>query len=211
MVALQKLPGGDKFDTILSIDAVLLQRRLGMRVARATEEDGQRQVKVFFSHSAEVQCQLLKLGNFLGAKIENHVGLAAIAGCWARLEVRLPEMGSLEETRFTEWISVRATAYTLATIFRCGPRAMAELLKCAKDSTEVSQMRFYFVELLVNDQAEAGEGELDMAMMMCQAIGFHTLTFANTKKQAQSLLKFWRCQSADNHMVHFKRFVGIQE
>ena len=88
------------------------------------------------------------------------VGLAAIAGCWTRFEIHLPEVGSLEETRFVEWISARVTAHILAAIIRCSPRGIAELLKCAKDSAEVSQTRFDIVELLVNDQAQAGEGRL---------------------------------------------------
>ena len=209
--ALRNLAGGDNFETELSRDAILLQWRLHLRMARTTEEYGQQQVQIFLDHPAEVQRQLLKVGQFLGAKIENQVGLAAIAGCWARLDVHLPEVGSLEEVRFVGWIATRVAAFTLAAVFRCGPRGIAELLKCAKDSAEVSQMRFDFVQMLVNDQAEAGKGGFDMGMMMSQEIGFHDLTFANTKQHVESLLKFWRCQSDDNHMIHLKRFVGLQE
>ncbi|MCJ1428485.1 hypothetical protein MMC29_006395 [Sticta canariensis] len=107
-MSLHNLTGGDKFDTALSKDAMLLKWRLGLRMTRTTENDGQQQVQMLLNHPAEVQHQLLKIAKFLGAKIEKNVGLAAIAGCRARFEVHLPEM------------------------------------------------RFDFVELLINDQAQVG-------------------------------------------------------
>ncbi|MCJ1469788.1 hypothetical protein MMC07_008430 [Pseudocyphellaria aurata] len=204
--ALRNLPGGDKFDAALSRDAILLQWHLGLRMAQITEDAGQQTAQMFLSQPAEIQLQLLKIGQFLGAKIENHAGLAAIAGCWARLDVHLPEVDSLEETKFVRWISARVTAYTVAAIFRRGPRGVAKLLECAKDS---SQLRFDFVELLVNDQAQPGEGWFDMEMMIGHAIGFHALNFANTMQQVESQLLYWRSQSADNHMIHLKRFLGF--
>ncbi|MCJ1270488.1 hypothetical protein MMC22_010385 [Lobaria immixta] len=206
--ALGILAGGNSFDTALSRDAILLQWRLSLRMARTTKEFG-RQAEIFFNQPAEAQHQLLTIAQFLGTQIENRVGLAAIAGCWARLEVHLPEVGSLEEVWFLGWIATRVAAYTLAAIFRTGPRAIAELLQRARDSTEVSQIRFDFVQMLVNDQLEAGTGEFEMGMMMGQIIGFHDLTFATTKQQVESQLKFWRCQSAENHMIHLQHFVGL--
>lgn len=206
--ALRNLAGGETFDRALSRDAIFLQWRLGLRMDRPTEEDGQQMVP---NHPAEVRHQLLQIGQLLVAKIEDHVGLAAIAGCWARLEVHLPTEGSLEETRFMEWISARVTAHTFAVVLRHGPRGIAELLSYAKNSAELSQLRFNFVQLLVNDQAEAGTGDFDKEMMMSQTVGFHALTFAKTKQQLEGLLKFWRGQLTDNHMGYLKRFLGIQE
>ncbi|MCJ1426819.1 hypothetical protein MMC29_004722 [Sticta canariensis] len=210
-ISLRNLASGDEFNAALSKDAMLLQWRLGLNMVQITEDDGQQQVQILLNYPAEVQHQFLKMIKLLGAKIEEKVGLAAIAGCWARFEVHLPEVGSFEETRFVEWTSVRVTAHTLAIIFRCGPRKIAELLKYPKDSANVSQMRFDFVERLVNDQAQAGEGEFNRGMMMARTTGFHALIFAKTKQRVKSLLDFWRCQSADSHMIHFKRFVGIEE
>lgn len=209
MMCLRNLAGGDKFDAALSKDAILLQWRLGLSMDLTDEDDGQQQVQILLSHSAEAQYQFLMIIQFLGAKIEEKAGLAAIAGCWARLEVHLPGAGSFEETEFVEWISARVTAHTLAIIFRCGVRRVAELLKTATDSATVAKMRFDLVERLVNDQAQAGEGEFNRGMMMGRMTGFHAWTFANTKQRVKSLLDFWRGQSADNHMIHLKRFVGI--
>lgn len=206
--ALRSLAGGDTFDGALSKDAIFLQWRLGLRMDRPTEEDGQ---QMFPNHPAEVRHQLLKIGQFLVAKIEDHVGLAAIAGCWARLEVHLPKVGSFEETRFMEWISARVTAHTLAVVLRHGPRGIAELLSYAKNSAELSQLRFNFVQLLVNDQAEAGTGDFDTEMMMSQTVGFDALTFAKTTQKLEDLLKFWRGQLTDDHMGYLKRFLGIQD
>lgn len=151
---------------------------------------------MFLNHPAEVQQQLLKIGQFLGAKIQNQVGLVATAGFWARLGALLPEVGTLEEAGFVEWISIRVIAYALSAVFRCGPRGIAELLKYAKNSAKMSQIRFDFVQVLADSQVQAGKSELDMVMMMGQAIGFHDLTFANTKQQVESLLKsLWEFNS----------------
>lgn len=209
--ALRNLPGGDKIDAARSRDAILLQWHLGLRMAQATEDAGQQAVQIFLSQPAEVQLQLLKIVQFLGAMIENHIGLAAIAGCWARLEVHLPEVDSLEETEFVQWILARVTAYTVAAVFRLGPRGVAKLLEGPKESITIRELRSDFVELLVNDQIQAGEGWFDMGMMIGQTIGFHALNFANTKQKVESQLQFWRCQSADNHMTHLTRFLGIQD
>lgn len=213
--ALHKLGADESFDTALSKDAILLQWRLGLMMFQTTEQGGEQQVRMFLDHPAEVQDQLLNIALFLGDKIEEHVGLAAIAGCWARLEVHLPEAGSLEELQFVEWISNRVAAYTLATVSRCGPKGVVGLLRCEKNSTELSHRRSDLIEMLVNDQAEIEEGEFEdgefgMGMLMGQTIRFHDATFAKTKQRVESALKFWRCQPAKNHMLHLKRFMGVQ-
>lgn len=206
--ALRNLGGDAQFDAALSRDAILLQWRLSLRMGGTPEEDGQQQVQMFLNHPAEIQRQLLQAGRFLGAAIEKHVELTVIAGCWAALDHHLPEAGSPKETRFVDWISARVTAYTLAVVFRGGSRGVAALLQCAKDSTAVSEMRYEFVELLVND-AEVGEGGFEMGMTMSQTIGFHALTFADTKQSVARLLGFWRHQPAESRVAHLKRFVGI--
>lgn len=100
--ALRNLVGGNKFDAALPSDAILLQWRLNLMIAQTTENAAQKQIQMFLNYPAEARLQLLKIGRFLCAKIENHVKLAPMAECWARFEVHLAEVGPPEETESVE-------------------------------------------------------------------------------------------------------------